>query len=176
MGGEWGAAREKGSREVDETTGACRLLSKKNWETAKEVKPCSCRLAGHFGPILPSVRKGSAAGSPVWEQGGHPRGQVASARLPSSSMHRSANEMYPLLCLRDTDISSPDAFRGPSRGRSRDRGRQRLGAVATGQCGPHRRQQPPQPLPICPVLLVDTVLESLELPIFQGKLKRWIFV
>ena len=44
LGGEWGAAGEKGSGEVDETTGACRLLSRKNWETAKEMKPGSCRL------------------------------------------------------------------------------------------------------------------------------------
>lgn len=50
----------------------------------------------------------------------------------------------------------------------------RLEAVATGQCGPYHRQQPPQPLPIRLVLLVDTVPESLELLIFQGKLKRWI--
>lgn len=120
LGGEWGAAREKGSGEVDETTGACRLLSKKNGDTAKEVKPGSCRLAGHFGPILPCVQKRLVAGSPVWEQGGPPRGQVASARLPPSSTHRSANEKFLLLGLRDTDISSPDAFRGPSRGRSRD--------------------------------------------------------
>ena len=166
MGSSGGERQWGGVRPLE----PCRLLSRKNWATAKEMKPGSCRLAGPFGPILPSVQKGLAAGSPVWEPGGHPRGRVASARLPPSPMHHSANERSPLLCFRDTDISGPDAFRGPSRGGSRDGGRQRLGAVVTGQCVPHHRPQPAQPLPIH----LDTVLESLGLLISQGKLKRWI--
>lgn len=44
--------------------------------------PAPSDLAGHFGPILPSAQKRLAAGSPVWEQGGHPRGQVAQPGCP----------------------------------------------------------------------------------------------
>lgn len=63
LGGEWGAAREKGSGEVDETTGACRLLSKKNWETAKEVKPGSCRLDQFFHLFRNDWLQGAQCGS-----------------------------------------------------------------------------------------------------------------
>lgn len=72
--GVWGASGEQPGREAAgrwmRPLEPCRLLSKKNWATAKEMKPGSSRLAGPFGPILPSVQKGLAAGSPVWEPGG----------------------------------------------------------------------------------------------------------